>query len=69
MHVDPESNHSYLTVRLGISREDATFEVISEADAPVRPDPYLVWAEASGAGSAKQQTPSAQNTLGLRIVR
>jgi urea transport system substrate-binding protein len=68
IHVDPESNHSYLTVRLGISCEDATFQVISEANAPVRPDPYLVWAEVSGAGSAQSKVP-AQNNIGLRIVR
>ena len=69
VHVDPESNHSYLTVRLGISREDATFKVISEANAPVRPDPYLVWAEACGESSAQSKTPMAQNNIGLRIVR
>ena len=69
VHVDPESNHSYLTVRLGISREDATFKVISEAKAPVRPDPYLVWAEACGESSAQAETPIAQNNIGLRIVR
>lgn len=58
-----------MTVRLGISREDATFEVISEADAPVRPDPYLVWADICGAGTAQPETPIAHNNIGLRIVR
>ena len=41
--VDPESNHSYLTPALGISRADGQFEPIWRSEEPVRPDPYLVW--------------------------
>lgn len=69
VRVDPENNHSYLTVRLGVSREDATFRVISEADAPVRPDPYLVWAEAGGVGRIQPEPAITRNSTALRIVR
>jgi branched-chain amino acid transport system substrate-binding protein len=43
VHVDPESNHSYLTPALGMSRADGQFEPLWIAGQPEKPDPYLVW--------------------------
>jgi len=69
VRVDPENNHSYLTVRLGVSREDATFQVVSEVEIPVRPDPYLVWSETGRAGIVKPESTITRNGVGLRVVR
>ena len=40
--IDPDTLHAYLTPRIGRSRRDGQFDVLVEAPAPVRPDPYLV---------------------------
>lgn len=40
--IDPETNHTYLTPRIGRSNRQAQFDVFIEAASPVRPDPYLV---------------------------
>ena len=40
--VDPENNHTYVTPRIGRSTEKGTFEVLWQAPAPIKPDPYLV---------------------------
>jgi urea transport system substrate-binding protein len=40
--IDGDTLHTYLTPRIGRSTKAAQFEVIMEANAPVRPDPYLV---------------------------
>lgn len=40
--IDPDTLHAYLTPRIGRSRRDGQFDVLLEAPAPVRPDPYLV---------------------------
>jgi urea transport system substrate-binding protein len=39
--VDPDNNHCFLTPRLARSIPGYQFEIIWEADAPERPDPYL----------------------------
>jgi ABC-type branched-subunit amino acid transport system substrate-binding protein len=39
--IDPENNHCALTPRIGICRADGQFDVVWEASAPVKPDPYL----------------------------
>jgi branched-chain amino acid transport system substrate-binding protein len=41
--VDPETLHAALTPRIGRSRKDMRFDILAEAPAPVRPDPYLIW--------------------------
>jgi ABC-type branched-subunit amino acid transport system substrate-binding protein len=67
--IDPDNNHSYLTPALGLSRSDGQFDVLWRAPAPVRPDPYLVWFDASslsGAGEAAQF--AAQRRSHLRVV-
>ena len=40
--VDAETMHLYLTPRIGRSRADASFDVIRQEPAAIRPDPYLV---------------------------
>ncbi len=42
VRIDEDTLHAYLTPRIGRSTKAAQFEVIMEAKAPVRPDPYLV---------------------------
>ncbi len=42
VRIDEDTLHTYLTPRIGRSTKTAQFEVIMEANAPVRPDPYLV---------------------------
>lgn len=40
--LDPETLHTYLTPRIGRSNAQARFDVLVDAGAPVKPDPYLV---------------------------
>jgi ABC-type branched-subunit amino acid transport system substrate-binding protein len=40
--IDEQTLHAYLTPRIGRSNRNARFDLISEARAPVQPDPYLV---------------------------
>jgi branched-chain amino acid transport system substrate-binding protein len=42
VRIDPQTLHSYLTPRIGISNSEGNFEILLQASAPVRPDPYLV---------------------------
>lgn len=39
--IEPENHHAWLTPRIGIMRPDGVFEIVWQAKAPVRPDPYL----------------------------
>lgn len=39
--IDAENNHCSLTPRIGVCRSDGQFDVVWEATAPVKPDPYL----------------------------
>jgi len=43
VRIDGDNRHCYLTPRIGVSTEGFGFDVIYEAPAPVKPDPYLVW--------------------------
>ncbi|KQT84201.1 transporter substrate-binding domain-containing protein [Aurantimonas sp. Leaf443] len=45
--IDPDTRHAYLTPRIGRSRHDGQFDILVEAKAPVRPDPYLVRSSAA----------------------
>ncbi len=45
--IDPGTLHAYLTPRIGRSRADGQFDILLEAPAPVRPDPYLVRSSAA----------------------
>jgi ABC-type branched-subunit amino acid transport system substrate-binding protein len=40
--IDEQTFHAYLTPRIGRSNRNASFDLVGEARAPVRPDPYLV---------------------------
>lgn len=40
--IDADTMHAWLTPRIGRSRADGGFDIIEDAAAPVRPDPYLV---------------------------
>ena len=40
--IDQQTFHAYLTPRIGRSNRNARFDLLSEARAPVQPDPYLV---------------------------
>ncbi|MGB3837464.1 transporter substrate-binding domain-containing protein [Castellaniella sp.] len=42
VRLDPLTFHTYLTPRMGISNKSGEFDIVAEADHPVRPDPYLV---------------------------
>ena len=41
IHIDPDNNHTWLTPRIGRVRRDGGFDVIWQAKAAVKPDPYL----------------------------
>ena len=41
VQIDPDNNHTWLTPRIGRVRRDGSFEVVWEAKAAVKPDPYL----------------------------
>jgi Periplasmic binding protein domain len=40
--IDEQTFHAHLTPRIGRSNRNARFDLVSEARAPVQPDPYLV---------------------------
>ncbi len=48
--VDPENNHVYLRPRIGRARDDGGFDIIWEATAAIKPDPYLLTYDRSIAG-------------------
>ncbi|HEY4986780.1 MAG TPA: transporter substrate-binding domain-containing protein [Bradyrhizobium sp.] len=41
IQIDPENNHTWLTPRIGRLRKDGVFDIVWEAKAAVKPDPYL----------------------------
>lgn len=41
VQIDPENNHTWLTPRIGRARRDGAFDIVWEAKAAVKPDPYL----------------------------
>jgi urea transport system substrate-binding protein len=62
IHIDRDNRHCYLTPRIAVSTPACGFEIIYEADGPVKPDPYLVWSE-------RQKPPVAARVAHLRIVK
>ncbi|WP_119166124.1 transporter substrate-binding domain-containing protein [Algihabitans albus] len=60
IHVDPENRHCHLRPRIGRSTPKGEFELVYEAPAPVKPDPYLVWE-----GSDVALSPSETGRLRL----
>ncbi|MGS4948102.1 transporter substrate-binding domain-containing protein [Meridianimarinicoccus sp. RP-17] len=45
--VDPDNLHCTMRPRIGRSSEAGIFDIVFEERGPVRPDPYLVWANAT----------------------
>jgi branched-chain amino acid transport system substrate-binding protein len=62
VHIDRDNRHCWLTPRIGLSNRDGGFDVIYEADGPVRPDPYLVWSE-------HRATVLAERRPQLRVIK
>jgi ABC-type branched-subunit amino acid transport system substrate-binding protein len=43
IQIDPENNRTWLTPRIGRLRKDGVFDIVWEAKAAVKPDPYLAF--------------------------
>jgi branched-chain amino acid transport system substrate-binding protein len=41
IQIDPDNNHTWLNPRIGRLRKDGVFDIVWEAKAAVKPDPYL----------------------------
>jgi branched-chain amino acid transport system substrate-binding protein len=41
IQIDPDNNHTFLMPRIGRTRSDGEFDIVWEAKALVKPDPYL----------------------------
>ena len=69
--VDPDNNHCFLTPRLARSVQGSRFRIFWEADAPVRPDPYLANLDlaAIGAKLHSQLDAAAKHPPHLRVVK
>ena len=48
IRIEPENQHAWLTPRIGRVRADGEFDILWEAKAPVRPDPYLTASAPAG---------------------
>ena len=68
--IDGGNNHCVLTPRLAVSNPQGQFDIFWEADAPVKPDPYLtqldVAVSPSRETSAGGPSPNAPH---LRVVK
>ncbi|MBS7538835.1 transporter substrate-binding domain-containing protein [Ancylobacter lacus] len=42
IRIDPDNNHTFLRPRIGMVNEHGDFDIVWEARAPLKPDPYLV---------------------------
>jgi branched-chain amino acid transport system substrate-binding protein len=69
--VDPDNNHCFLTPRLAHSAPGCQFRIFWEADAPERPDPYLLNLDlaAIGAGAGKSADAVTKRSTHLRVVK
>jgi branched-chain amino acid transport system substrate-binding protein len=68
--VDPGNNHCYLTPRLARSTVDGQFEILWEAEAPVRPDPYLSGVDLAAIGAGSGARDNVMNGRAhLRVVK
>jgi len=66
--VDPDNNHCFLTPRLARSIPGAQFDIFWEAEAPVRPDPYLSNLDVTSIGLHRDRGPGA-TIKHLRVVK
>ena len=68
--VDPDNNHCFLTPRLARSVSGYQFELIWEAEAPERPDPYLSRINLAAIGAKSRRASAMKKRPGyLRLVR
>jgi urea transport system substrate-binding protein len=69
--VDPDNNHCFLTPRLARSVPGCQFKIFWEADAPVRPDPYLSNFDLTAVGTRLERSNDAmtKRSSHLRIVK
>ncbi len=64
--IDGDNNHCVLTPRLAVSNAQGQFDIFWEADAPVKPDPYLSQLDVAVRPSRDGSSPNAPH---LRIVK
>ena len=64
--IDGDNNHCVLTPRLAVSNVQGQFDIFWEADAPVKPDPYLSQLDLAVRPSRDGSSPNAPH---LRIVK
>ena len=64
--IDGDNNHCVLTPRLAVSNPQGQFDIFWEADAPVKPDPYLSQLDVAVRPS---KDGSSTNAPHLRIVK
>ncbi|MBI5128437.1 MAG: transporter substrate-binding domain-containing protein [Rhodopseudomonas palustris] len=64
--IDGDNNHCVLTPRLAVSNAQGQFDIFWEADAPVKPDPYLSQLDVAVRPSKDGRIPNAPH---LRIVK
>jgi len=69
--VDPDNNHCFLAPRLARSVPGCRFRIFWEADAPVRPDPYLSNLDLASIGMKLDQRGDAlaKRPTHLRVVK
>jgi branched-chain amino acid transport system substrate-binding protein len=69
--VDPDNNHCFLTPRLARSVPGNQFKIFWQAEAPVRPDPYLSNLDltAIGAGADNSNDAMTKRSHHLRVVK
>jgi urea transport system substrate-binding protein len=69
--VDPDNNHCFLTPRLARSVPGCQFRIFWEADAPVRPDPYLCNLDLASIGMKLDARGDAvaRRPIHLRVVK
>ncbi|XUJ34788.1 transporter substrate-binding protein [Bradyrhizobium japonicum] len=53
--IDGSNNHCVLTPRLAVSNARGQFDIFWEADAPVKPDPYLTQLDVAAPPSGRPQ--------------
>jgi urea transport system substrate-binding protein len=68
--IDGDNNHCVLTPRLAVSNAHGQFDLFWEADAPVRPDPYLTQLDvAVGPAREASANGSSPRAPHLRVVK
>lgn len=68
--IDGSNNHCVLTPRLAVSNPQGQFDIFWEADAPVKPDPYLTQLDVAVSPSRETSTGGAlPNAPHLRVVK